>query len=373
MRNISGKPNPVYRILLSKRKKRNKFFQKFIFFQNGRNAMLFGLEKLKLDKKKTILIPGYICYSLVEPIIKKGFRVEYYDITKNLSLDLKNLKEIVKNKNISALVIVHYFGFLMDIKEIYSFCKSKKIELIEDYCHSFLPRIYSKDLEKFDTTKIYSLRKTIPINDGGAIENKNFNRIKFPNNSFLRPIDFLYLTIRFFESLINQIGIINLYSNSSQKFKKRIKSAFKKEMVHDFEIISRKASYMLDRYLNSDEYLNDIFKKRRNYFNFFLKEINKKGLKIVFNKISDYSVPQFFPILLDKKNRLLFEYLNNKGIETIKWPNYEIPKLVLKNKKKYTNSNFFNENIILIPLHQSLCEKDCQRIINTLNSFFNKN
>ena len=373
MSNISGKPNPVYRIIFSKRKKRNNFFQKFIFFQNGRDAMLFGLEKLKLDKKKTILIPGYICYSLVEPIIKKGFIVEYYDVNKNLSLDLKNLKEIVKNKNISALVIVHYFGFLMEIKEIYNFCKSKKIELIEDYCHNFLPRIYSKDLDKLNTTKIYSLRKTIPINDGGAIENKNFNQVKFSNNSFIRPIDFSYLTLRFFELLINRIGIINLYSNSSQNFKKKIKSVFKKEMVHDFEIISRKASYMLYQYINSDEYLNDSFKKRRNLFNIFYKEINKTGLKIVFNKMSDYSVPQFFPILLDKKNKLLFEYLNKKGIETIKWPSYEIPKLVLKNKKKFMNSIFFNENIILLPLHQSLCEKDCHRIINTLKSFSNKN
>ena len=54
MSNISGKPNPVYRILLSKRKKRNNFFQKFIFFQNGRDAMLFGLEKLKLDKAESL-------------------------------------------------------------------------------------------------------------------------------------------------------------------------------------------------------------------------------------------------------------------------------------------------------------------------------
>ena len=163
MSNISAKPNPRYRILLQKRNIKNNFFKNFIFFKTGREATLFGLKELKIDKKKTILIPGYICNSLVEPIIKEGFTVEFYDINKNFSVDVKYLKEIIENKNISALLIVHYFGFLIDIKEIYNFCKSNNIELIEDYCHSFLTRLFFEENEIMNTTKIYSLRKSIPI------------------------------------------------------------------------------------------------------------------------------------------------------------------------------------------------------------------
>ena len=130
---------------------------------------------------------------------------------------------------------------------------------------------------------------------------------------------------------------------------------------------------MLYRYIQSEEYLNDSRKKRRRNYNLLLKEINKLGFKIIFRKLSYFSVPQFFPLLLNKKNKLLFEHLNKKGIETIKWPNYEIPKLVSNNKKKFENSNFFNENIILIPVHQSLSKKNHQKIIDTLKSFLNEN
>ena len=223
MSNISAKPNPRYRFLFFKKNHKNNFSQKFVFFQTGREAFLYGLKELNLDKKKTILIPGYICYSLVEPIIKKGFTVEYYDVNKNLSVDLKYLKAVVKNKNISALVIVHYFGFLMEIREIYDFCKSKNIELIEDYCHSFLTRI-SKEKPTLNTTKIYSLRKTIPITDGGAIENSNFNQLDISYNRFFSPIEFSFLIMRFFKSLINQIGIINFYSKFFQNFNNKIKN-----------------------------------------------------------------------------------------------------------------------------------------------------
>ena len=375
MRNISAKPNPSYRILLKKENFKTNFFQNFIFFNTGREAFLFGLKQLKIDKKKTILIPGYICRSLVEPIIKEGFKIEYYDINKNLSVDLKYLREIIKNKNISALVIVHYFGFLIDIKKIYNFCKSNDIELIEDFCHSFLTRVFLEKKEILNTTKIYSLRKNIPINDGGAIENMKFNRVNISSKNSFNYNDFTFLIFRSLESLINRIGIINLYCKLFQNFKKiikKIKSLFTQEIVKDFKIRIKKPSYMLIRYLNSQAYLYKSIDKRRKNYNFLLKEINKFDPKIVFNKISNYSVPQFFPILINNKNKLLFNYLNKNGIETIKWPNYEIPKSVLNNKKKFKNSNFFNENIILIPVHQSLNKKDCKKMINIINLFLNE-
>ena len=99
MSNISAKPNPRYRFLFFKSLQKNYFFKEFIFFNTGREALLYGLKKLKLDQKKTILIPGYICYSLVEPIIQKGYKVEYYDVNKNLSVDLKYLETTVKTNS----------------------------------------------------------------------------------------------------------------------------------------------------------------------------------------------------------------------------------------------------------------------------------
>ena len=52
MSNISAKPNPRYRFLFFKSLQKNYFFQKFIFFNTGREALLYGLKKLKLDHIK---------------------------------------------------------------------------------------------------------------------------------------------------------------------------------------------------------------------------------------------------------------------------------------------------------------------------------
>ena len=176
--------------------------------------------------------------------------------------------------------------------------------------------------------------------------------------------------------MINQLSIINLYSIFNQNFKKKIKnikSTFKTKLNHNFEIKSTSPSYMLNRYIQNEEYLNDSRKKRRRNYNFLFQEISKLGFDIFFRKLSYYSVPQFFPILLNKKNKPLFEHLNKKGIETIKWPNHEIPEFVFNNKNKFENSNFFNENIILIPVHQSLSKKNCYKIIDICKSFLKEN
>ena len=199
---------------------------------------------------------------------------------------------------------MHYFGFLMDIKEVYKLCNSNDIELIEDYCHGFLTRVFSGDRKILNTTKIYSLRKNIPITDGGAIENIKFNKVNISFENFFNHNELIFFIFRFFESFTNRIRIINLYSTFFQNFRKKIKNIkylFTKSLAKDFKIRPKKTSYMLSRYISNNEYLNYSLEKRRNNYNFLFKEIKKLGLNIVLSDISNYSVPQFLPILLNKK------------------------------------------------------------------------
>ena len=376
MGNISAKPNPKYNILFQIRNKlKPNLYQKLIFFKKGRNAMIFGLENLNVDKKKSILIPAYICSSFVQAIINNGYKVEYYDIGKDFSIDLDNLKGIIKNKKISVLVIVHYFGLLIDIKEIYKICELKNIEIIEDYCHSFFSRVYKGEDNSLKTTKIYSIRKNLPIFDGGAIEIPNMKINKNINHDLFSINDFVFLFIRSIELIINKIGFSNLYSSFYQNIKLKFIKFKTNCKKNDNTFLSKKVkrpSFMLSQYLKNDKYLMESCKKRRENYNYLLKEIKKLGLHNNFNISHKKSVPQFLPIILNFNNKLLFNFLNKNGIETIKWPDFEMPKKILLDKNKYPNSNFLNENVILIPIHQSLSEKNCLRMIKVIKTFLNK-
>ena len=225
------------------------------------------------------------------------------------------------------------------------------------------------------------MRKNIPVQDGGALENKNIK--KYENNNFdknnLNPFklsDLIILLIRIFELSINFLSFPNLYSNSLSKIKfiiKKIKFNFIKRNSSYFSIQSKQPSYMLTKYLLDEKYLIKISQKRIENYRILFNKIKR----ITFNKsvfdLSKHSVPQFFPILLNNKNRTLFNFLNNNGIETIKWPSKEIPEDILKDKINFPNSNYLNENLILIPVHQCLSKKNINKIINTIHSFSKDN
>ncbi len=217
---ISAKPNPKLKTIFQKRKYiKNNFNQKLIFFNKGRDAILFGLKHLKIKKQNLILIPGYICGSLTKPILDNGYKIEYYDINKDFSINFNYLKKTIENKNIACLIIVHYFGLMTDIEEIYKLCKQHKIEIIEDYCHSFFSRFLREEKDILSTIKIYSIRKNIPVFDGGAIEISNLNVKRDPNFKFLTIQDFFLLLVRSVEFFINRFRLIHLYSNFFQSFR----------------------------------------------------------------------------------------------------------------------------------------------------------
>ena len=78
------------------------------FFAQGRTAFYHGLLKLKIKKKNKILIPNYICKSLLTPIIKLNINYSFYNIDDNFKF---NLSEIKKKALVNDyLLIVHYFG-----------------------------------------------------------------------------------------------------------------------------------------------------------------------------------------------------------------------------------------------------------------------
>tara|TARA_Y100000589_G_scaffold332324_1_gene391756 strand:+ start:15159 stop:16307 length:1149 start_codon:yes stop_codon:yes gene_type:complete len=373
MNNISIKASPSFQQLSKKVKLKNReIIQELTFFEKGREALLFGLDELKIDKNKKILIPGYICSSMTNPLLRNGFKIIYYDINKDFSLNIDKLKKLIKYERISVLIIVHYFGILTEIDEIYSLCRLNNIEIIEDFCHSFLTRFANKQKDFSKTTKIYSIRKNLPIIDGGALENKNFESFVTIKIQSIKFKEILFLILRFIESSINTFGIPNLYGNVIRNLKIKIN---KSNRIHKINSSKKEVSkiknpsYMLFKYLNSSLYLKNISERRRNNFYFLQDEINKIGLNVSFFSILHNSVPQFLPILLNDKNQNLFNELNNNGIETIRWPDYEIPSYIMENKNNFPNSIFLNKNIILIPVHQDLTKENCKKIIKVISSF----
>ena len=69
--------------------KRNNILNKdLIFFKNGRDAIIYGIKKLKIKDGSNILIPSYICQSIPNALELNGYKIVYQDINDKLSFDI---------------------------------------------------------------------------------------------------------------------------------------------------------------------------------------------------------------------------------------------------------------------------------------------
>ena len=135
------------------------------------------------------------------------------------------------------------------------------LKLIEDCSHSFLsPNNFSGENKHSDII-IYSLRKTLPIRDGGVLKIKGYTKddsIDLTNQvAKIYFSDFIYLFSRVVEYMVSQIGWPNIYSNSVEYLKNSIRAiVLNRKKLDDHKIVnSEKPSIMLSRYISNTKYL----------------------------------------------------------------------------------------------------------------------
>lgn len=79
-------------------------------FLNGGKACLLVIGSALLDHGiKKILLPSYLCPSIVNPLEQCGLTCEYYQINPDFSIDLADLAE--KAPHHQAVYFINYFGF----------------------------------------------------------------------------------------------------------------------------------------------------------------------------------------------------------------------------------------------------------------------
>ena len=61
-------------------------------FYNGRSAMSYGLDLLKIRENSKILLPEIICDVAVKIFTKKNFKIQFYKLNKNFEPNWSQLE-----------------------------------------------------------------------------------------------------------------------------------------------------------------------------------------------------------------------------------------------------------------------------------------
>ena len=142
---------------------------------NGTVSLFVAIVALGIGKGDEVIVPNYTMIASANAVILSGARPILVDIDfNNLCLDLEIVKKSITKKT-KAIMLVTVNGRSPNMDEFVSFCKKKKIFLIEDAAQSFGSKYRGRYLGTFGDigSFSFSMPKIITTGQGGALITNN--------------------------------------------------------------------------------------------------------------------------------------------------------------------------------------------------------
>ena len=174
----------------------NLFEEKFKSFINTKyaiatssctGALHLSLMALNIKEGDEVIIPEINWIAVSSSIMCVGAKPILVDIEKDSwCIDPISLEKNITDKT-KAVIVVHLYGNLCNMKEIQKICKNKKIRLIEDTAEALGSKIGDKYAGTFGDIGVFSFHgaKTMTTGEGGMIITKNriiYDKIRSLNN-----------------------------------------------------------------------------------------------------------------------------------------------------------------------------------------------
>ena len=351
----SQKPlhGPGENILKIKKLFKKKFgFKKIHLTNSCTSALEICALMLDLEKNDEIIVPSFSFVTTGSSFARTGCKLRYADIDKNnLMPNFDQIKKVY-NKKTRAVVIIHYQGYSVDyLDKLKDYCKKKNIFLIEDAAQALGSYFKNKPLGSFGDFSFFSFDETKNIDScvGGmlVINNKKFT--KRSNLIFDKGTD---------RYLVNM---------KKQKYYSWV------DIGSSFLLTEFAASYLYPQIKN----LKKIIKDRSIIYNRYIRNFNGWNYKKFFltnNFKYTYNFHAFVIVLKDKKRENFFKYLKkykiNAVISYVPLHISKFGKKYLKPTDKLNNTNYLNNRIIRLPMHNYLSLKEIDYICDKIKYYF---
>jgi dTDP-4-amino-4,6-dideoxygalactose transaminase len=143
---------------------------------NATAALELSAQLCQFNSGDEVIAPVHTFTSSVYPFIKKGATIVWADIDlKTRVVNAENIKKKITSKT-KAIIVVHLYGFAVDMTEIMKLAKSKNILVIEDTAQALGAEVDNTKAGTFGDFGIYSLhshKNITTLGEGGILTVKN--------------------------------------------------------------------------------------------------------------------------------------------------------------------------------------------------------
>ena len=323
-----------------------------IFTKNGRGAIAIVGEALRRDGENIILIPAYHCPALVEPFIWLNYKVKFYPVNPNLSVDMNAFNALLAEGGVTHCVLIRYFGFEQNIDDMEIKLKQLNISIIEDCAHAFFAfqnNILAKEFAA--DAQVCSINKLLPSINGGALYMPRHSVPKRYPLKWLREIKGILHTIGISQRLLK---FKNTNTNSTASAPTAVNAPEFRYFVPDERYV---AGYRHTKWLAKYSHANKIKQRRRENFTYLISKIkNCKAGEPLYTELKAHEVPYVLPFLLNDTK--YFKALRMKGIQVLRWE--EIAD------SNCTVSADYRARLVQLPCHHQMSTAELNKLIQSI-------
>lgn len=312
------------------------------FYSSGRAALYHILNLAKQLGKDKILLPDYLCESIVEIVKLASIPFEFYKVNPDLTINLNSLFKRYKTE--SSIFIINYFGGIDIHSEI------QKLKAIDSHAFIILDNVqaFYNMFESFDVDFMFtSFRKQLPVPDGAWVISKHDGLFQCEEENTFAQYKLaggLLKNYQNFDSVSDQL-YLELFEKGEDIISKNLNAKISDITI---DILNR-----LD--------FNFIRQKRVENSIFLINGLKKLGLIPILNYSSDV-VPLFVPITLKKRDSIRQTLRKNNIFCPVHWPKLS----EIENR----NCMLCDEELSLVIDHR-YCKEDISRMLNVIEESLN--
>ncbi|MEG0449824.1 MAG: DegT/DnrJ/EryC1/StrS family aminotransferase [Lysinibacillus sp.] len=308
-------------------------------FSNGHLALEYAIEALHLTGE--VITTPFTFASTTHAIVRKGLTPVFCDISPNdYTIQTDNIERLITEKT-SAIIPVHVYGNICNVKEIERIANKYNLKVIYDAAHAFGVTYHSESVANFGDATMYSFHATKVFNtiEGGALT--------------------------FADSKLKDV--INSYKNFGITGTDTVEYVGGNAKMNEFQ-----AAMGLCNFRNLDE---EIKKRKIRYERYLEKLHGVNGIQLPYPQKGVKSNYAYFPVKFDCNNFSRDEVHDELKKQNIHARKYFYP--LTSSFKCYRGrfksedtpiANEIAESILTLPLYADLCIEDVDRICGIIKS-----
>lgn len=322
-----------------------------VFLSSCRSAISAVIDKVGANG--VAFVPAFTCHSVVEPFVKKGYKVYAYPVNKDLTIDWSGLNAMVSEYKPDIILIHSYFGLnnTADSNKYLPALRNSGVTIIDDQTQTMFSAFEHIDADY----SVGSIRKWLEIADGAFVSNVALQDISEDKE--------------YSDTMQKALALKGNYIYKGEGRKEDFMPLFSQaRQILD----SRNKAYKMSEYskavLSTVDWKN--FKKiRRDNYNYLADRLAKHPeIKVITQKAADDEVPFMLPVYIEQNRSEFQSYMAKHNVyPTIIWTR---PENLTDNYQ--AKSDYIYNNILCFYIDQRYDLTDMQRVADIVDSYFDQ-